>query len=219
MKDLEYRQASAAHGGLLFMQGVPDVAYGDQVIVTDHRNHQRNGQVVQSSIDLITIQVIEGTDDLDLERTWVRFLQKPFEISLSIDILGRIFDGLGNPRDQRPPIVSSLKRNVNGAAVNPAARAYPKEFIQTGISSIDGLNSLVRGQKLPIFPVQVYPIIVYWHKLYARQNYWERNPTLPSFLPPWEYPIPMPCFSRKTLSPTVYLAMLSCLLIRQMIRH
>ena len=69
MKDLEYRQASAARGGLLFMQGVPDVAYGDQVIVTDHRNHQRNGQVVQSSKDLITIQVIEGTDDLDLERT------------------------------------------------------------------------------------------------------------------------------------------------------
>jgi V/A-type H+-transporting ATPase subunit B len=151
VKELEYRQSTAAHGGLLFMQGVPDVAYGDQVIITDHRNHKRNGQVVQTSIDLITIQVIEGTDDLDLERTWVQFLHKPFEISLSIDILGRVFDGLGNPRDQRPPIVSSLKRNVNGSPVNPAARAYPKEFIQTGISAIDGLNSLVRGQKLPIF--------------------------------------------------------------------
>ena len=151
MKELEYRQASAAHGGLLFMHSVPGVAYGDQVIVTDHRNHKRNGQVVQTSNEIITVQVIEGTDNLDLERTWVRFLQKPFEVSLSTDVLGRIFNGMGKPRDQRPPIVSSLKRNVNGSAVNPAARAYPREFIQTGIAAIDGLNSLVRGQKLPIF--------------------------------------------------------------------
>ena len=157
MRQLEYRQASAAHGGLLFMQGIPDVVYGDQVIVTDHRNHKRYGQVVQTSQELITIQVIEGTDDLDLERTWVRFLHKPFEVSLSIDVLGRIFNGLGKPRDQRPPIVSSLKRNVNGSAVNPAARAYPREFIQTGVSAIDGLNSLVRGQKLPIFSASGLP--------------------------------------------------------------
>ncbi|MFK5987014.1 MAG: V-type ATP synthase subunit B [Pseudomonadota bacterium] len=151
MTELEYRHASAAHGGLLFMQGVAGIAYGDQVIITDHKNNKRNGQVVQTSDDLIIVQVIEGTDDLDLERTWVRFLDKPFEVALSIDVLGRVFNGMGKPRDQRPAIVSSLKRNVNGAVVNPAARAYPKEFIQTGITAIDGLNSLVRGQKLPIF--------------------------------------------------------------------
>lgn len=151
MKQIEYRHASKAHGGLLFMQNIPGVAYGDQVIITDHRNQKRNGQVVQTSDEIVTIQVIEGTTDLDLERTWVRFLQRPFEISLSSDVLGRVFNGIGLPRDKRPPIVSNLKRNVNGAAVNPAARAYPKEFIQTGVAAIDGLNSLVRGQKLPIF--------------------------------------------------------------------
>lgn len=151
MKALEYRQATAAQGGLLFMQNIAGVAYGDQVIITDHRNRRRNGQVVQTSNDIIIIQVIEGTDELDLERTWVRFLEQPFEMSLSPDVLSRVFNGIGQPRDNRPPIVSNLRRNVNGSAVNPIARAYPKEFIQTGVSAIDGLNSLVRGQKLPIF--------------------------------------------------------------------
>ena len=97
------------------------------------------------------IQVLEGTDNLDLERTWVRFLDEPFEIALSPDLLGRAFNGLGQPRDELPPLFSQLKRNVNGTPVNPAARAYPREFIQTGLSAIDGLNVLVRGQKLPIF--------------------------------------------------------------------
>lgn len=151
MREKEYRQASAARGGLLFMSQVPGVAFGDRVVVTDHQGRQRNGQVIRSSEEVVLIQVIEGTDDLDLERTWVRFLEVPFEISLSLDLLGRIFNGVGKPKDNRPPLISSLKRNVNGSAVNPAVRAYPREFIQTGISSIDGLNSLVRGQKLPLF--------------------------------------------------------------------
>lgn len=151
MSKLEYRNASAVKGGLLFMSHVPGVAFGDRVTISDHNNQLRNGQVVMSSNDLIMIQVIEGTADLDLERTWVRFLEKPFEIALSPDVLGRVFNGIGHPKDGRPPLISTLKRNVNGAPVNPAARSYPKEFIQTGISAIDGLNSLVRGQKLPIF--------------------------------------------------------------------
>jgi len=151
MKEKEYRMSSAARGGLLFMRGVPGVALGDRVVVRDHRGRKRNGQVIRTSNELVLIQVFEGTDDLDLERTWVRFLEEPFEIPLSRDLLGRIFNGIGLPRDNRPPIIAGLKRNVNGAPMNPAARAYPREFIQTGISTIDGLNSLVRGQKLPIF--------------------------------------------------------------------
>lgn len=151
VKQIEYRQAAKAHGGLLFMQNIAGIAYGDQVVITDHLNQKRNGQVVQTSDQVVMVQVIEGTDNLDLDRTWVRFLQKPYEVALSTDLLGRVFNGIGKPRDQRPPIVSELKRNVNGAAVNPASRAYPKEFIQTGVAAIDGLNSLVRGQKLPIF--------------------------------------------------------------------
>jgi V/A-type H+-transporting ATPase subunit B len=151
MKEKEYRTASAARAGLLFMQDIPGGAFGERVVVEDHRGWRRNGQVILTSDEVVLVQVFEGTDDLDLERTWVRFLEEPFEIPLSPDLLGRIFDGVGSPRDNRPPIVATLKRNVNGAPLNPSARAYPQEFIQTGISAIDGLNSLVRGQKLPIF--------------------------------------------------------------------
>ena len=151
MKEKEYRMASSARGGLLFLKGVPGVAFGDRVIIRDHKGRKRNGQVILSSEDVVMVQVLEGTDDLNLDDTWVRFMDEPFEMPLSPDLLGRIFSGIGQPIDDRPPIVSRLRKNVNGSPVNPAARAYPREFIQTGISAIDGLNSLVRGQKLPIF--------------------------------------------------------------------
>ncbi len=151
MSDKEYRMASDARSGLLYMQGVPGVALGDRVVVRDRAGQRRNGQVIRTSNEVVLIQVLEGTDNLDLENTWVRFLDQPFEVTLGPDILGRVFNGLGQPRDGRPPLFSRLKRNVNGAPVNPPARPYPREFIQTGISSVDGLNSLVRGQKLPIF--------------------------------------------------------------------
>jgi V/A-type H+-transporting ATPase subunit B len=151
MKEKAYRMAQAARDALLFMRGVPDVALGDRVIVRDHAGRKRNGQVIKTTKEIVLIQVFEGTQNLDLESTWVRFLDQPFEMPLSAEVLGRVFNGIGQPRDDRPPIISSLKRNVNGSSVNPAARAYPREFIQTGISTIDGLNSLVRGQKLPIF--------------------------------------------------------------------
>ncbi len=151
MREKEYRRASAARGGLLVMKGVPNVQFGDRVVIRDHRGRRRNGQVIRSSDELVLVQVLEGTDDLDLDQTWVRFLEQPFEVALSPDVLGRVFNGVGDPLDDRPPIISRLKRDVNGAPVNPAARTYPREFIQTGVSAIDGLNSLVRGQKLPIF--------------------------------------------------------------------
>jgi V/A-type H+-transporting ATPase subunit B len=151
MSDKEYRLASAARAGLLYMRGVPGIALDDRVVVLDHSGRRRNGQVIRTSDEIVLIQVLEGTDGLDLERTWVRFLDRPFEIPLSPEILGRVFNGVGQARDGRPPLLCELTRNVNGAPVNPAARAYPREFIQTGISAIDGLNSLVRGQKLPIF--------------------------------------------------------------------
>ena len=151
MSELEFRRVDSIHGALMFLKNVPGVALGDRVAIRDKDGRKRNGQVIRSSDDLVMVQVFEGTDHLDLENTWVRVLDQPFELSLSPDMLGRIFNGIGEPRDDRPPIISNLRRNVNGAPVNPAARAYPREFIQTGISTIDGLNSLVRGQKLPVF--------------------------------------------------------------------
>jgi V/A-type H+-transporting ATPase subunit B len=151
MKEKEFRTATAARGGLLYMKNVPGVALGDRVVVRDHRGRKRNGLVIRTSHEIVLVEVFEGTDDLDLERTWVRFLDEPFELPLSRELLGRVFDGVGAPLDNRPPLVAGLRRPVNGAPVNPAARAYPREFIQTGVSAIDGMNSLVRGQKLPIF--------------------------------------------------------------------
>lgn len=151
MKEKEFRTASAARGGLLYMKNVPGVAFGDRVAVRDHAGRKRNGLVIRSSKELVLVEVFEGTDDLDLERTWVRFLEEPFELPLSRELLGRVFNGVGQPRDSRPPLLSKLKRPVNGVPLNPSARAYPRQFIQTGVSAIDGLNALVRGQKLPLF--------------------------------------------------------------------
>jgi V/A-type H+-transporting ATPase subunit B len=147
----EYRTAIEARGGLLVVKDTAGIAFGDRVQIKDHADNTRNGQVIRSADDEVLILVFEGTDDLDLENTWVRFLDEPVEISLSPEILGREFNGLGVPRDGRPPVLSNIRRPVGGSAINPAARTYPREFIQTGISTIDGLNSLVRGQKLPIF--------------------------------------------------------------------
>ena len=151
MKNIEYRTAISAQGGLVVMGGVPGVAAGSRVSLRDHQGRLRNGLVIRASDAAVLVEVFEGTDDLDLERTWVRFLDEPFMLPLSRDILGRVFNGAGQPRDGRPPIISADRRDINGQALNPAARAYPREFIQTGIAAIDGMNSLTRGQKLPIF--------------------------------------------------------------------
>jgi len=157
MSAIEYRTSSYAQGGLLVVRDAPRIAFGDRVLIRDYQHHQRNGQVIKSTEEEVLIQVFEGTGDIDLESTWVRFLDEPLEIALSPELLGRVFNGLGAPRDGRPPIVSGLRRSINGSAINPAARTYPREFIQTGISTIDGLNSLVRGQKLPIFSASGLP--------------------------------------------------------------
>lgn len=151
MKNIEFRTASSVQGGLIVMSGVPGVAAGSRVQLKDHTGRLRSGLVISTSDEAVLVEVFEGTDDLDLERTWVRFLGEPFRLAVSRDILGRAFNGAGIPKDERPPIVSADRRDVNGEPLNPAARAYPKEFIQTGIAAIDGMNSLTRGQKLPIF--------------------------------------------------------------------
>lgn len=151
MKNIEFRTATSVQGGLMVMSGVAGVAAGTRVQLKDHAGRLRSGLVISTSDAAVLVEVFEGTDDLDLERTWVRFLDEPFRLAVSRDILGRAFNGAGIPRDERPPVISADRRDVNGEPLNPAARAYPKEFIQTGISAVDGMNSLTRGQKLPLF--------------------------------------------------------------------
>ena len=145
MKQVEFRTAASAQGGLVVMAGVPGVAAGSRVQLRDHAGRVRSGLVIRTADDSVLVEVFEGTDELDLERTWVRFLDEPFRLPLSRDILGRVFNGSGRPCDGRPPIISADRRDINGAPLNPAARAYPREFIQTGISAIDGMNAFTRG--------------------------------------------------------------------------
>jgi V/A-type H+/Na+-transporting ATPase subunit B len=151
MKNVEFRTGASAQGGLIVMKNVPNISAGSLVKVRDYKGLLRSGTVIRTAENSVLVEVFEGTDELDLERTWVRFLDEPFTFPVSRSVLSRTFNGSGQPRDGRPPIISSDPRNVNGSAVNPSARAYPREFIQTGISAIDGMNSLTRGQKLPIF--------------------------------------------------------------------
>ena len=151
MNNVEYRTSASAQGGLIVMKDVSGISAGSLVSLRDHAGRLRTGMVIRTAEDSVLIEVFEGTDQIDLERTWLRFLDEPFRFPVSRGILGRTFNGIGQPRDGRPPVISSDLRNVNGAALNPTARAYPREFIQTGISAIDGMNSLTRGQKLPLF--------------------------------------------------------------------
>ncbi|MDW8324208.1 MAG: V-type ATP synthase subunit B [Burkholderiales bacterium] len=151
MSIVEYRSATSARGGLVLMRGVPGVAAGSRVLLRDAAGGRRNGVVLRVSSEAVLVQVFEGTDGLDLEHTWARFLDEPYRLAVSRELLGRVFNGLGQPRDGRPPLIARERRDVNGAPINPTARAYPREFIQTGISAIDGMNALTRGQKLPIF--------------------------------------------------------------------
>ena len=150
-KDIEYTTVTHIAGPLIIVEGIKDVAYNEVVKIKTATGEERTGQVLEAFMDKAIIQVFEGTKGLDTEKTSVRFIGETMKLGVSEDILGRIFDGTGNPIDNAPPIIPDERRDINGNPINPYAREYPREFIQTGISTIDGLNTLVRGQKLPIF--------------------------------------------------------------------
>jgi len=147
----EFKRLLRAQGSLLMLQTPPGTLYGEVVEVVLPNGETRMGQVIDTSKDITIVQVFGGVSDVDLEKTKVRLKGEPFRIGVSADMLGRIFDGLGRPIDGGPKIVPEEYLDINGSPLNPALRVPPNEFIETGISAIDGLNSLVRGQKLPIF--------------------------------------------------------------------
>jgi V/A-type H+-transporting ATPase subunit B len=148
---LSYRTVSQVAGPLLFVEKVADAAYGEIVEITNALGERVRGQVLDSRSGLAVVQVFGSTLGLSVGGTSVRFLGETARISVSDEMLGRVFDGLGNPRDKGPKIVSKQKVEIVGSGINPYSREEPSEFIQTGISSIDGMNTLVRGQKLPLF--------------------------------------------------------------------
>jgi V/A-type H+-transporting ATPase subunit B len=151
IKSREYRSVTQVAGPLMIVEGVEEVAYGEVVYIRTPGGENRMGQVLESQENLAIVQVFEGTRGLDTDQTRVRFSGDIMRIALSKEILGRSFDGLGRPIDGGPEIIPEARLPIIGAAINPTARDYPNEFIQTGISTIDGMNTLVRGQKLPIF--------------------------------------------------------------------
>ena len=150
-KEIEYKTVSEVAGPLMIVQGIKDVAYNEVVKIKTSTGEERTGQVLEAFMDKAIIQVFEGTKGLDTKNTSARFIGETMKLSVAKDMLGRVFDGTGNPIDNAPPIIAEDRRDINGNPINPYSREYPREFIQTGISTIDGLNTLVRGQKLPIF--------------------------------------------------------------------
>ncbi len=148
---LEYTTISQISGPLVVVEQVREVHYDELVEVETRGGEIRRGRVLEASTGKALVQIFEGTAGLDVTGSRVRFLGKVLEIPVSPDILGRVFDGAGNPIDGGPKIIPEKRLDINGSPINPFARAYPSEFIQTGISGIDCMNPLVRGQKLPVF--------------------------------------------------------------------
>jgi V/A-type H+-transporting ATPase subunit B len=153
----EYLTVSSVSGPLVVVEKIEDVKYAELVEVEFSDGSLRRGKVLEVSEDKALVQMFEGTQGLDVVGAKVRFLGRTQQLGVSPDILGRIFDGAGRPRDNGPQIIAAKLLDINGNPINPNARAYPQEFIQTGISTIDGMNPLVRGQKLPIFSAAGLP--------------------------------------------------------------
>ncbi|MBT9133363.1 MAG: V-type sodium ATPase subunit B [Firmicutes bacterium] len=147
----EYRTITEISGPLMLVDKVEGVKYEELVEIELPSGEIRRGRVLEAMKGKALVQIFEGTSGINMEKSKARFLGKVIELPVSLDMLGRVFDGFGNPRDKGPAIIPDKRLDINGNPINPYARAYPSEFIQTGISTIDGMNTLVRGQKLPIF--------------------------------------------------------------------
>ena len=148
---LEYIGLSELSGSLIALEGVKDVAYDEMAEVTLENGERRYGRVILIDGDRVVLQVFEGTRGISLENASTHFVGKSMDIALSKEMLGRVFDGAGRPIDALGEIYPEERRNINGSAINPVSRKYPRSCIYTGISAIDGCATLIRGQKLPIF--------------------------------------------------------------------
>ena len=148
---IEYLGLSEVNGPLVVLEGVKNASYEEIVEFTVDGNEKKLGRIVAVYEDKAVIQVFEGTSSMSLTNTHTRLTGHPMEIGLSEEILVRTFDGIGKPIDRMGPIDAEVRRNVNGLPLNPVTRKYPRNYIHTGISAIDGLTTLIRGQKLPIF--------------------------------------------------------------------
>ncbi|MEM0202224.1 MAG: hypothetical protein QXR73_03540, partial [Candidatus Micrarchaeaceae archaeon] len=156
MGDVYYKTLKQITNVLLFVEGIRDAAYGELAEIQLEDGTKVTGQVLDTRDGLAIIQSFGETRNMNIGSTRVRLQGRTAELSVSTDMLGRVFDGMGRPRDGGIPIYGE-SRDIVGSAINPYARELPSEFIQTGISTIDGMNTLVRGQKLPIFSASGLP--------------------------------------------------------------
>lgn len=147
----EYRTIKEIVGPLMVVERVEGVKYDELVEIELQTGELRRGKVLEINEDKAVVQLFESSAGINIKGSKAKFLGKPLELGLSEDMLGRVFDGLGRPKDNGPKIIPEIRSDINGSPLNPVSRDYPSEFIQTGISAIDGLNTLVRGQKLPVF--------------------------------------------------------------------
>ncbi len=148
---IEYLGLSSVNGPLVVLEGIQEAFYDEIVEFIVDGNTKKMGRIVELDEDKAIIQVFEGTENMSLQNTHTRLTGHPMEVSVSPDMLGRTFNGVGEPIDGMEPLASSDRRDVNGLPLNPVRREYPRNYIRTGISAIDGLTTLIRGQKLPIF--------------------------------------------------------------------
>jgi V/A-type H+-transporting ATPase subunit B len=151
MKGVEYRGITQVDGPIIIVKRRENVFFGEIASIRDSNGTVRTGRIIDVSEEYCVVQIFGSTSGLSLDDTTVEFLDRPMELRVSEGLLGRVFNGLGKPIDGYPEMYSSKLLNVNGYPINPYARVYPRDFIQTGISAIDGMNTLIRGQKLPVF--------------------------------------------------------------------
>ena len=142
---------SRIEGPIVVVERAGSVGYDEVVEVIDSQGQLRRGRVLEVGEDMVVVEIFAGTTGLSINGTRVRFLGEPLHISVAEEMLGRVFNGLGTPIDGGPPPLTDHFADINGQPINPTARIYPRDYIKTGISAIDGMNTLVMGQKLPIF--------------------------------------------------------------------
>lgn len=151
MRIKEYTTVKELTGPLMLVDKVEDVSYEELVEIELVNGERRRGRVLEITSQAALVQLFERASELGIKGVQVKFLGKGIQLDVSEDVLGRVFDGWGRPRDEGRKIIPEQRLDIQGKPINPESRAYPVEFIQTGISAIDGLNTLSRGQKLPIF--------------------------------------------------------------------
>ena len=147
----EYLGLDDISGSLAVINGIDGASYDEIVDITLENDERRTGRIIEVTKDFSVILIFESAKNISLTNTRTKLTGKPFALPLSKEILGRTFDGIGRPLDGLGPVFAECERDINGSPINPVSREYPNSFIQTGISSIDCLMTLIRGQKLPIF--------------------------------------------------------------------